>query len=124
MSMTKKEATEHARKLCRILGKGWKPRVHENLGWHFGAYHCCGTDDMGPDSLFFHPYIDAGGDILGWADLRIDGAQYYTRSRANQWPNFKGPNYMEPRRAVANVFTQVRRIRNGLSRVIDGGTYA
>jgi hypothetical protein len=23
--------------LARELGKGWSPRVHENLGWHFSA---------------------------------------------------------------------------------------
>lgn len=27
-------AMEHARRICRALGKGWKPAVHENLGWH------------------------------------------------------------------------------------------
>lgn len=31
------EATQAAAKLCRKLGQNWKPRVWENLGWHYGA---------------------------------------------------------------------------------------
>ena len=30
-------AHRNARKLCKKLGKGWKPVVHENLGWHYRA---------------------------------------------------------------------------------------
>lgn len=37
-------AKSNARVLAKELGTGWKPRVHENLGWHFFATHdsgCC-----------------------------------------------------------------------------------
>ncbi len=27
-------ATQRAEGLCKKLGAGWKPHVHENLGWH------------------------------------------------------------------------------------------
>jgi hypothetical protein len=30
-------ATKEAAKLCAALGKGWKPCVWENWGWHFSA---------------------------------------------------------------------------------------
>ncbi len=30
-------AVENAKKLAERLGKGWKIRVHENLGWHWGV---------------------------------------------------------------------------------------
>lgn len=28
-----------ARKLVDLLGEGWEPHVHENLGWHYAAIH-------------------------------------------------------------------------------------
>jgi hypothetical protein len=35
---TKAEATREGKRLLGLLkGKGWKLRVHENLGWHFAA---------------------------------------------------------------------------------------
>ena len=38
-SKTKKEATSLGRKLVKKLdGKGWRLRVHENLGWHYNVW--------------------------------------------------------------------------------------
>lgn len=34
-----KDATRQAKALAEILGKRWKPKVHENLGWFFYAVH-------------------------------------------------------------------------------------
>lgn len=31
------EATEKAQKLADALGRAWRPRVWENLGWHYSA---------------------------------------------------------------------------------------
>lgn len=31
------KATRDAQALCKRLGKGWQPRVWENLGWHYSA---------------------------------------------------------------------------------------
>lgn len=36
------EATRLAGELCRLLGKGWTPRVHENLGWHASVIDASG----------------------------------------------------------------------------------
>lgn len=33
------QAQQSARLLCEALGKGWRPYVHENLGWHFAAHY-------------------------------------------------------------------------------------
>lgn len=30
-------AVKAAKALCKVLGKGWTPRVWENLGWHYEA---------------------------------------------------------------------------------------
>jgi hypothetical protein len=32
-----RQAHQDARELCKRLGKGWKPRVWENMGWHYCA---------------------------------------------------------------------------------------
>ena len=36
------QATQAAQELCRNLGPGWRPRVQENLGWHYAAISKCG----------------------------------------------------------------------------------
>lgn len=36
------KAQREASKLAKRLGKGWKPRVWENLGWHYKAISPCG----------------------------------------------------------------------------------
>lgn len=36
------KATRDAAALCKRLGKGWKPRVWENLGWHYSAIDVTG----------------------------------------------------------------------------------
>lgn len=35
--ITQRQALENATKLCNKLGKGWEPRVWENLGWCYSA---------------------------------------------------------------------------------------
>ena len=35
-------ATKRAEALCKKLGSGWEPRVHENLGWHSGVVYAGG----------------------------------------------------------------------------------
>lgn len=42
------EATTAAEKLCGILGDGWKPRVWENLGWHYEAHSPDGRLKVSP----------------------------------------------------------------------------
>ena len=36
-----RRATTGAAKLCAALGRGWTPRVWENLGWHHAAISPC-----------------------------------------------------------------------------------
>lgn len=35
-------ATRRVHALCKRLGRGWKPHVWENLGWHYSAISPCG----------------------------------------------------------------------------------
>lgn len=61
---TKAQAQAGAAKLVKMLGKGWKPRVWENLGWHYNAVSLDGR-------LKVHPprsRRDVYGAFLGRAD--------------------------------------------------------
>jgi hypothetical protein len=76
-----KDATAFAKKLCKKLGSGWKPDVHENLGWHcavraplpkgMGLRVCVSVKHslktFGPVTgyiAFLYPFDDDGG---GWS---------------------------------------------------------
>lgn len=50
-------ATAEAEALCSRLGEGWRPRVWENMGWHYAAQKGC---------LALHP--NTGGSTVkpGW----------------------------------------------------------
>lgn len=42
------KANKDARNLVATLGKGWKAKVWENLGWHFQAAHASGVLSVSP----------------------------------------------------------------------------
>jgi hypothetical protein len=42
------KAKEFAAKLCKELGRGWKPHVWENLGWHYEAVSPSGRIKVSP----------------------------------------------------------------------------
>lgn len=44
------KASEKARKLAKRLGKGWKPHVWENLGWHYKVIFKTGTLSVHSDN--------------------------------------------------------------------------
>lgn len=43
-------AVLNADKLVEQLGQGWVPRVHENMGWHYGVVSSSGTVKVSPIS--------------------------------------------------------------------------
>lgn len=47
-------ATEQAHRLAVKIGKGWKVRVWENLGWHYQIYK--GVCDIHPQKLYRQNY--------------------------------------------------------------------
>jgi hypothetical protein len=55
------KAHARARAIARSLGKGWKPQVWENLGWHWGATR--GSARVNPRSGGFWSTID--GSFVG-----------------------------------------------------------
>jgi hypothetical protein len=56
------EAERRATELAKRMGEGWKPRVWENLGWHYAVISPCGR-------LKIHPSIgDRYLAFLGEAD--------------------------------------------------------
>lgn len=56
-------------KLCERLGRGWKPRVWENLGWHYKAISACGRWKVhGSDRCFTALLGDADSPGGKWAE--------------------------------------------------------
>jgi hypothetical protein len=60
------EATKAADALAVSLGDGWKPRVWENLGWHYSAVSTCGRWKVYPS--FWNGKVEGYHALLGDAD--------------------------------------------------------
>lgn len=59
------QAKSAAAKLCNSLGRGWRPRVWENLGWHYEALRegveVYGEGPAGPFMVILaHQYVGHG----------------------------------------------------------------
>ena len=54
-----------AKALAKRMGKGWKTRVHENLGWRFGVYKGPATDHNS-GILEITPPHGAGDTYTAW----------------------------------------------------------
>ncbi len=55
-------ALVEAKKLCALLGKGWKPRVLENIGWHYSASNEDGRISVSPIPGFgYHAFLSEPG---------------------------------------------------------------
>lgn len=85
-------AKENAASLTRKLGKGWEPRVWENLGWHYGAGDLSGRLNVYPTSTgtwsaFMHTQPGHGGR---WVETRrtprgaVDAAKRQARQEAQE----------------------------------------
>lgn len=57
----KRRAERGARSLVKRLGPDWKPRVWENLGWHYGALN--GPLYVFPGSVGFHAFLNDPDDL-------------------------------------------------------------
>lgn len=73
--MTEAEARSKAEALAARLGCNWKPRVWENLGWHYGAQALDGTFCIYPsqDDTQYHALLgdgqsQTGGGLALWTD--------------------------------------------------------
>jgi len=59
-------AKRDAKKLATSLGKGWKPNVWENLGWHYSAISPCGRIKVHKGFIAFLGDPDSSGGR--WAE--------------------------------------------------------
>ena len=61
---SKAAATKKAKELVQYMGKGWKPEVWENLGWHYKAVYA-GTIHVSPSChRGYHCMIGVNGSML------------------------------------------------------------
>ncbi len=68
-------AVRHGAALAKQLGKKWKSRVWENMGWHFAAVSPCGRLEVHRDGeRSFTAYL--GEDLPGgrWAEGAMTAA--------------------------------------------------
>jgi hypothetical protein len=56
------KAVRDSAKLAKKLGKGWKPRVWENLGWHWSVISPCGRWKIHPPKREGDTYVAFLGD--------------------------------------------------------------
>ena len=69
-------ATQRAHALCMTLGALWKPRVHENCGWHAGA--------LGLEGYAQVSISTSGGNTTDGG--KITGYHVFINSRGDGWP--------------------------------------
>lgn len=102
-----KEAVSRADQLAHLLGKGWRPVVHENLGWHWRAVSPCGQIKVVPGII--------------WRIRRGDYVPIVTSYTAFFGEiDFPGGDWAEegssPGRAVNEVIAAATRRRNEIDR--------
>lgn len=94
------DAVARAARLTARLGGGWRPRVHENLGWHYAAMSSCGRVMVCEEPLL-HKYIAYLGEA---------------HSHAGRWTAWGNT----PRTAVANVVAEAKRDMARLGAILVG----
>jgi hypothetical protein len=66
------EAVTAADTLVEHLGKGWQPRVHENMGWFFSAVSLSGTVKVHVNPAGYTAYLGEAGSPGGSFTARGD----------------------------------------------------
>ena len=61
-------ATQKAKALAKKMGSDWKPRVWENLGWHYSTISKVGSASVSGS---------------GFTTLYVGGKQFFTTNRKN-----------------------------------------
>jgi len=68
-SYTKEEAEKRGKELCKLMGANWKPKIWENLGWHF-------TAKLEMDNGYIEIYTRRKCSKKYWVDSRMPGQSY------------------------------------------------
>lgn len=97
-------AKRNARGLARRMGKGWKTRVHENLGWHFNVISPCGRIKISWDVFHNKDYYTA---YLGNADEVICSGKWVESADT-------------PEKAMKKVIQSAKRSLNQINATLEG----
>lgn len=99
--MTKKEATDKANKLVSKLKGNWKPRVWENLGWHYCANLENGSVSVYPryssidDTTYYHAMV--GREIGSFGSMPCE------------W-SMGGDHFKDPQESVDKVLNYIKNL--------------
>jgi len=96
---TKTEAAAAAAKLVKRLGAGWRPRVWQNLGWHFAAR-------KGPISVY--PSLDGQFHCL------IAETDEQAPAGSGYWSGSDTKTFDDPRKAVEHELKKVAAFVTGV----------
>jgi hypothetical protein len=94
-------AQSNARKLAKRMGKGWKTRVHENLGWHYNVISPCGRIKISGKEL------ESYTAFLGDKKEKCCGGTWAESGRT-------------PEEAMANVIKAAKHQLNKINAAISG----
>jgi hypothetical protein len=103
-----KEALKRSRAVASRLGPGWKPVVHENMGWHYYV-----SSPGGFISVFENAHINERKSTY-WVLANTTG------DAGSGDPGFSpGKNYPTPMRAVQAVRVLMRKEMIALQKAMD-----
>ncbi len=75
------EARAAAAKLCKLLGPAWKPRIWENLGWHYEVRLATMTVYTATPG-YYHAFYEAGQQFTATAgDPRVAVVEAYAQAQ-------------------------------------------
>lgn len=116
---TKKEAERRADELVAYLNKAfntdkWKPRVHENLGWHYNAQ--CGSISVSASELG-RGHEDKGGKSNYFTLISdMKGKPYYG---AGVWSSNGDSNHEKPDESVKIAMKIAIEVTRNLKSVLE-----
>ncbi len=104
-SKAKAEATKKAKALLkRMKTKGWKARVHENMGWHYSILN---GGLVVHTSYWKNKYSYSA--MLGSDPGSGDGV----------WTRYPGRNFTDPNKAVQDCVEHARQILDGYAEILE-----
>lgn len=107
---TEKQARTAAEKLAKVMGDGWTPRVHENLGWHYRA-------EWG-NLISIYPIRYRKNKKITYHCLLSD-YEGECRGGSGLWTKNNEKDYECPKKCVAATLKRANMVVENLNKVIN-----
>ncbi len=107
---SEKQAAAAAKKLAKLMGAGWKPRVWENLGWHYSA--------SWGNLITVYPIRYRVSDKTSYHCLLSDTKREHFQGGSMLWPN-NTKSFTCPKKCVAAQIKRAKKVVEGLNQIIE-----